>query len=67
MWQQVYDPLNNWVLSTLVASVPIVVLLGGLAVHLKAHIAAIAGLVSALLITIFVFDMPANMAFAVSG
>jgi lactate permease len=67
MWQQVYDPLNNWVLSTLVASVPIVVLLGGLAVHLKAHIAAIAGLVSALLITIFVFGMPANMAFATAG
>ncbi len=67
MWSQVYDPLNNWMLSTAVASVPIVVLLGGLAVHMKAHIAALAGLVSALLIAIFVFGMPANMAFATAG
>ena len=25
-WTQVYDPLNNWVLSTLVAALPILVL-----------------------------------------
>ena len=30
-WLQIYDPLNNQVLSTMVAALPIVVLLGGLA------------------------------------
>ena len=44
-WLQIYDPLNNQVLSTMVAALPIVVLLGGLAFfHIKAHWAAILGL-----------------------
>jgi len=30
-WLQIYDPLNNQVLSTMVAALPIIVLLGGLA------------------------------------
>lgn len=66
MWTQVYDPLNNWVLSTIVASLPIVILLGGLAFHLKAHIAALLGLASALVVTVFVFGMPFKMAAATS-
>ncbi len=68
IWQQVYDPLNNAVLSTLCAGIPVVVLLGGLAfLHLSAHMAAIYGLVSALVIAIFVFGMPSSMAFATAG
>jgi lactate permease len=63
VWAQVYDPMNNAVLSTALAAVPVVVLLGGLAFfRLSAHVAAIAGLVSALLIAIFVYGMPAKMA-----
>ena len=68
IWQQVYDPFNNAVLSTLFAGIPVVVLLGGLAfLHLSAHMAAIYGLISALVIAIFVFGMPASMAMATAG
>jgi lactate permease len=66
MWTQVYDPLNNWVLSTIVAALPIAILLGGLAFHLKAHIAALLGLLSALIVTVFAFGMPFKMAAATS-
>jgi lactate permease len=68
IWQQVYDPFNNAVLSTLCAGIPVVVLLGGLAfLHLSAHMAAIYGLISALVIAIFVFGMPTSMALATAG
>src|SRR2546430_1226517 len=41
-WTQVYDPLHNWVLSTLVAALPILVLFGLLAgLRLKPHWGAI--------------------------
>jgi lactate permease len=63
VWQQVYNPLGSMVLSTLVASVPVVVMLVGLGfLHLKAHIAAGAGLVAALLIAVVAYGMPADMA-----
>jgi lactate permease len=62
-WQQVYDPTGNWLLSSLVAAIPIVVLLGSLALgHVKAHYAALAGLAAALLTAIFGFHMPARLA-----
>jgi len=68
IWQQVYDPFNNAVLSTLFAAIPVVVLLGGLAfLHLSAHMAAIYGLISALVISIFVFNMPTSMALSTAG
>ncbi len=67
-WQQVYNPLNSVPLSTLFAAVPIVVLLGTLALlKIKAHWAAILGLVSALLVAIIVFGMPTGMAFATAA
>lgn len=69
-WTQVYTPLGSLVLSALVAALPIVVLLGLLGVfHVKAHIAALAGLASALLIAIFVYSMPwqLGVAAAVNG
>jgi lactate permease len=63
IWQQLYDPFNNPLLSTVMAAVPVVVMLAALAFfHIKAHIAALLALASALLIAIFAFGMPATMA-----
>ena len=68
VWQQVYDPLNSAVLSTLVAAVPIVVLLGTLAfLRIAAHWAAILGLASAVCVAWLVFGMPASMALSSAG
>ncbi len=50
-WTQVYDPFNNWVLSTFVAALPVLVLLGLLAgLHGKALFAAGGPVPGALLI-----------------
>jgi lactate permease len=58
-WAQVYDPFGAWWLSTLVASLPVVVLLGLLAVfQVKPHWAAIAGATTAVLAASLVFKMP---------
>ncbi len=63
IWQQGYDPLGHWQLSALVAALPVIVLLGALAFcHIKAHYAAFAGLLTALLIAVYVFHMPGRMA-----
>jgi lactate permease len=63
VWQQIYDPMNNMWLSTLLAAIPVVVMLVGLGFfHMKAHLAAGAGLVAALIIAVFVYNMPAEMA-----
>ena len=64
-WVQIYDPLGNAWLSTLAAALPILLLLGTLAVlEWKAHWAALAGLSSALLISVVVYGMPARTAAA---
>ena len=62
-WQQIYDPVHNMIISTALAAVPVVVMLVGLGfLHMKAHLAAAAGLVAALAVAIFVYGMPAGMA-----
>ncbi len=67
-WNQVYDPVGHWALSTLLATLPIFILLGTLAfLRLKAHWAALLGLTAALLISIFVFGMPAGKGLAVAA
>ena len=67
-WHQVYDPLSSAGLSTLVAALPIVILLGGLALfRLRAHVAALLGLAAAALTAVFAFGMPAGMALRTAG
>ena len=62
-WAQNYDPTGSWWLSTLIAALPIVVLLGTLALlHIKAHFAALLGLGTALVTAVFIFHMPARLA-----
>jgi lactate permease len=61
-WQQNYDPLHG-PLSPLVAALPLVVLLGLLALRrVPAYGAALAGLAAALAVAIGVVGMPAPMA-----
>ncbi len=67
-WLQGYDPTGHWVLSTLIAALPIAVLLGAMAIlRVKAHVAAMAGLATALLAAIVVFHMPLRLAFTAAS
>ena len=62
-WTQVYDPFGHLYLSALVAALPVIVLLGALAIAgLRAHVAALLGLAIALLLAIVVYKMPIQSA-----
>ena len=64
-WLQNYNPLGGLASSALVAALPIVVLLALLGIwHVRAHWAALAGLATALLVAVFSFKMPAELAVA---
>ena len=63
LWQQGYDPTGHWWFSTLFAAMPVVVLLGAMAIlRMKAHTAAVIGLLTALTIAIAVYHMPVRLA-----
>jgi lactate permease len=67
-WEQGYDPTGRWIFSTAIAALPILVLLGAMAgLRLKAHIAAIAGLCTALAVAMGIFHMPARLAFTAAA
>ncbi len=67
-WLQTYAPLGDVFISALVAALPVVVLLGLLAFfHVRAHLAALAGLAAAWLVAVFVFGMPVSLATAAAG
>ncbi|MEW4571046.1 L-lactate permease [Tautonia sp. JC769] len=68
VWTQVYDPFDAWPLSTLAASVPVLVLLGLLGSgKASAWQAALAGLASAMAMAIGIFGMPADLVVAGAG
>lgn len=67
MWNQVYNPLDNAVLSTAAAAVPVVTLLVLIASgRVKAHVAAIIAVILTNLIAIYIFTMPAGMSIRAS-
>lgn len=62
-WNQVYDPVGHWWLSTLIAALPIFVLLTLLAgFKIQPHLCAVAGAATAIAVAIVVFGMPARLA-----
>jgi len=62
-WQQIYDPFGSMLSSSLLAAIPVVVMLVALGfLHIKAHVAAALGLAAALLVAVFAYQMPAGMA-----
>jgi lactate permease len=67
-WSQVYAPLGGIGLSALVAAIPVVVLMALLAFwHVRAHLAACIALVTAGVIAVAVYGMPATLAVAAAG
>src|SRR3982074_3389532 len=62
MWNQIYNPLDSAVLSTIAAAIPVITLLVLIASgKVKAHLAAIIALIVANIITIVVYTMPVGM------
>jgi lactate permease len=67
-WSQNYLPLGGLAVSALVAALPVIVLLVLLAGwHVRAHLAALAGLATAILVAVFAYDMPVRLAFSAGG
>ncbi len=62
-WTQVYDPMQNLALSSLLAAIPIIVIFYLLAIRRSpGQIAGALALVSAVLVAIFVYQMPPGLA-----
>ncbi|EIW20461.1 MULTISPECIES: L-lactate permease [Pelosinus] len=62
-WTQVYDPMNNLALSSLFAAIPIIVIFYLLAIRrTPGQIAGALAAASAVLVAIFVYQMPAGIA-----
>jgi lactate permease len=67
IWLQNYDPLHNPVLSTILAAVPVVVLLGSIALlRIRIHFSALIGLGAALAVALLAYQMPVKAAAAAS-
>src|SRR5260370_31742385 len=61
-WNQNYDPLGSWPLSTLVSALPVLTLFFVLLVLRKrVWISALSGMAVAVLVAPLVFGMPASM------
>src|SRR5476651_780983 len=68
MWSQIYNPFGNEWLSTLIAAIPVVILLVLIASgKVKAHLAAIIALVAAIVVAVVGFTMPSGLALRASA
>ncbi len=68
MWTQIYDPMGYWPLSTMMAALPVLILLGLLASgRVGAWQAALFGMLSASVVAAVVFGMPVSMIAASAG
>ncbi|MBD8167795.1 L-lactate permease [Erwinia persicina] len=64
-WQQIYDPLNNIWLSSLIAAIPILFFFFALIkLKLKGYLAATITVVLALMVALFLYRMPVDRALA---
>lgn len=64
-WQQIYDPMGNIWISSLIALIPIIFFFLALAVfRMKGSVAGTITVVLALLVSLFAYQMPVAMAFA---
>ena len=64
-WQQIYDPLGNIWISSLIALIPIIFFFLALAVfRLKGSVAGTITVVLALLVSLFAYQVPVAIAFA---
>src|SRR4051812_24925643 len=67
-WTQNYDPLGHAALSTIVAAIPVVVLLGSIAwLKIRIHYAALIGLLVAAAVALVVYRMPPIQVLASTG
>ncbi|HFZ8993073.1 TPA: glycolate permease GlcA [Citrobacter freundii] len=67
-WNQMYTPTGSLWLSALIALIPIIFFFVALAVlRLKGHVAGAITLLLSVLIAIYAFNMPADMALAAAG
>ena len=63
VWTQIYNPMNNLVLSSLLAAIPIFIIFYLLAIRrTPGQIAGAIAVTSAVLVAIFVYQMPVNIA-----
>jgi lactate permease len=67
-WKQSYDPAHSWLLSAALAALPLLVLLVAMAgLRVKGHLAALAGVATALAMALVVFHMPVRLALLATG
>jgi L-lactate permease len=67
-WQQVYDPFNNWLLSTAVSALPVLTLFFVLvALKKRVWISALSGLLVAVGLALLVFKMPPVLVATAAG
>ncbi|SPL69484.1 L-lactate permease [Acinetobacter stercoris] len=64
-WQQIYDPMGNIWISSIIALIPIIFFFLALAIfRMKGSKAGTITVILALLVSLFAYQMPATMAFA---